>query len=128
MTEAELRTIFEDLRKEVERVLSCHFKLKYVIDDPKKYPKARDYAMTDGYTVFLAPKILKANLSRVQGLLRHEMGHAVFLQAGWHDHTERQTDKMAEVLFGDVIYYDKEDIQTIEAKGNKTPRPSYLHK
>jgi predicted metal-dependent peptidase len=126
MNETEIKKIFEKLRKEVELVLSCHFHIKCNIDYEGKYPKKRDYAMTSGEEVFLSPKILKADVNRVQGLLRHELGHAVLMQAGLYEHSERQVDKLAEVLFGDVIYYDQDDIQTINSKNGVSPRPSYL--
>ena len=121
---AEIEHIFETLRLQVEDVLDCHFPVKCVIDHKKRYPKNRNYAMTSGDIVFLSPKIFKADENRVQALLRHELGHAVLMQAGLHDHTETQVDALAEALFGDRIYYDEEDIQTLAL--GKYPRPNHL--
>lgn len=120
----EIKNIFETLRLEVEDVLDCHFHVECVIDHKKRYPENRNYAMTNGYIIFLSPKILMADENRVQALLRHEMSHAVLMQAGLHEHTEKQVDALAEVLFGDRIYYDEEDIQTLAL--GKYPRPNYL--
>ncbi len=124
MNKTDILLVFESLRREIEQVLSCHFYVSCIIDYKNKYPRARDYAMTDGFIVYLSPKILKAELPRVHGLLRHELGHAVLMQAGLHEHTERQVDQLAEALFGDIIYYDEDDIQTIIP--GITPRPKHL--
>jgi len=124
MKKSDILLVFDELRRQTEDVLDCPFHVNCIIDYKNKYPTARDYAMTNGFVVYLSPKILQADLPRVHGLLRHELGHAVLMQAGLHEHTERQVDQLAEALFGDVIYYDDEEIQTIE-KGT-SPRPKHL--
>jgi hypothetical protein len=94
------------------------------IDYRGAYPDVRNYAKTDGYVIYVSPKILSAEEHRIEGLLRHEFAHVVFIQSGNHHHTETETDKLAEDLFGDVILYDDDDVQSILY--GRAPRPSYL--
>lgn len=101
-----------------------HVHVSVLIDYDGDYPKPRDFAKTTGDVIYFSPKILDAAPLRVEGLLRHELAHVVFMQSGNFDHTERETDALAEELFGDYIYYDAQDVQTL-APG-KRPRPHYL--
>ena len=66
--------------------------------------------------------------SRIEGLLRHELAHAVLLHTGDLEHTERDADDVAEALFSSPLYYDEEDVQTTDpsAPGARRPRPFYL--
>lgn len=66
--------------------------------------------------------------SRVEGLLCHELAHAVLLHTGDLEHTERDADDVAEALFGSPLFYDEEDVQTTDqsAPGARRPRPAYL--
>jgi hypothetical protein len=98
--------------------------VEIVLDVDGSYPKARDFAKTTGDVIYFSPKILRAPPARIEGLLRHELAHVVFMQAGNLDHTEREADALAEELFGDNIYYDAEDVQTILP--GRRPRPHYL--
>lgn len=116
--------VFKTLKARLEKLAGKKIDVELVIDRERAYPKPRDYAQTDGYTIFVSPKILKAERHRVEGLLRHEFAHVVFLQSGNHKHTERETDKLAEELFGDTILYDDDDIQSVLY--GRAPRPSYL--
>ena len=101
------------------------------IGDCSDFPKPRDYAYSawDGEQALIvfAPKVLKANKSRQDALIRHELGHALLQSAGL-DHSERECDAVAERVFGDKIYYDSDDVQTLnpKARGARRPRPSYL--
>ncbi len=99
--------------------------------EPSEFPKNRDYAYslyTNGRAhIVFAPKVLHAHRSRQDALIRHELAHAV-LQNAELDHNERECDATAERIFGDFIYYDAEDIQTLDAQapGARRPRPDYL--
>lgn len=99
-------------------------RVQIVLDPGGSYPKARDFAKTTGSVVYFSPKILHATPARVEGLLRHELAHVVFMQSGDFDHTEREADALAEHLFGDFIYYDDQDVQSILP--GRRPRPEYL--
>ena len=77
--------------------------------------------------ITIAPRMLTASRERQEGVLRHEIGHALLLL---HDvdpatHNELACDEAARLLFGAPIYYDEEDVQTTDPTGT-TPRPSYL--
>ena len=100
--------------------------ISLVIDKDGKYPEVRDFAKTDGVTIYFSPKILKCSDNRFQALLRHELGHAILMALDREDHSEVDADLTAEVCFGDKIYYDDEDVQTLE--NGRYPRPSYLPK
>jgi hypothetical protein len=97
---------------------------------------ARAYAfcedLDDGsFRIAVAGKMNDASTtddSRVEGLLRHELAHAVLLHGGDLEHTERDADEVAEALFGSPLYYDEDDVQTTDpsALGARRPRPEYL--
>lgn len=97
---------------------------------------ARAYAfcedLEDGaFRIAIAGKLNDPNLaddSRVEGLLRHELAHAVLLHTGDTEHTERDADDVAEALFGSPLFYDADDVQTTDpsAPGARRPRPAYL--
>lgn len=95
-----------------------------VIDNLGSYPNPRDYAKTTGRVIYFSPKILKASEDRLQGLLRHELAHALLMQNGDVNHSEIYADETAEICFGMPIYYDTQDVQCIS--GGVRPRPSYL--
>lgn len=86
--------------------------------------RRRAYACTDGYTVWVRPKLLKASPERVDGILMHELAHCWCIQHGHEEHTERECDDVARELFGEVIRYDDDDVQT--TGDGVTPRPAYL--
>lgn len=88
-----------------------------------------------------APKILEARPARVDGVVRHELGHVVDFCAQaplldrWAQargvalpHTvERRADKIAEAIWGTPIYYDTElFVQTTSPRGALKARPSHL--
>lgn len=78
----------------------------------------------EGYEIHVAPKLLFSSVHRMQGIIAHEIGHAILLHVGVDEHTERDADRMAEQVFDVKIAYDSEDVQTT-AYGVR-PRPSYL--
>ena len=124
MTKSTVYEVFETLKSRLEALAGRPIEVSLKIDYVGSYPKVRNYAQTNGETIYVSPKILKAERHRVEGLLRHEFAHVVFIQSGNHHHTETETDKLAEDLFGDVILYDDDDVQSILY--GRAPRPSYL--
>lgn len=99
------------------------FDIPIVIDREGSYPQKRDFAKTDGMAIYFSPKILKAGSSRVDGLLRHELAHAILMNEGLH-HSEADTDRIAEWAFGDFIFYDEDGVQS--TLGGTRPRPAHL--
>ncbi len=116
------------------------------------YPMPRNYAFYvqpnhaaefggDGRTglILVAPKMLEATKDRAEGVLRHEFGHAMDLQANkvpqllpkfaqdhacWQPGKERRADALAESLWGTPIYYDSLLVQCLSH--GITPRPTFL--
>ena len=102
------------------RRITCEFRID---DTPNKFPKARDFAYTDGECIYFSPKIRVASLPRIKGLVRHEIAHVLFMQEGTA-HSETDADDLAFIVFGSPIYYDQSDIQTVLA--GTSPRPARL--
>ena len=101
------------------------------IGDASDFPEPRDYAYSawggGRALIVFAPKILRANTARQDALIRHELGHALLQSAGL-EHSEAECDAVAERVFGDLIYYDSDNVQTLNAnaKGARRPRPAHL--
>lgn len=103
-----------------KRRIPCEFRID---DTPNKFPKARDFAYTDGECIYFSPKIRAASLPRIKGLVRHEIAHVLFMQEGTA-HSETDADDLAFIVFGSPIYYDTSHIQTVLA--GTSPRPAHL--
>lgn len=89
-------------------------------------PAPRDlawYETSDG-TVNLMEKALAGPSGRVEGLLAHELGHALDADAS-RPYAERRADALAKRVLGVPIRYDKDDVQNL--KHGATPRPARLH-
>lgn len=116
--------VFNKLKVHIEKRSGRPLMVSLVVDYERSYPKPRDYAQTDGSVIYVSPKMLLAEQHRVEGLLRHEFAHVVFIQSGNWNHSEREADLLAEELFGAKILYDSDDIQSISH--GRAPRPNYL--
>ena len=140
----------DDATEPSDRVQSCFDALLSVVQD--HYPSLRCFVEVDesagerggeactrayafcedledgSFRIAVAGKMNDADDSRVEGLLQHELAHAVLLHTGDLDHTERDADEVAAGLFGTPIYYDEDDVQTTDpsAPGARKPRPHYL--
>ena len=96
----------------------------------KDFPNRRDFAYTffpdsgQPYELVVSPRLKNQSPSRVIAIIRHEVAHAVLHESGEENHTERETDRMAEEIWGQKIYYDDEDVQTLEV--GTRPRPDHL--
>lgn len=125
-----LFNLFDQRRKQAAKV-NPGLRVTLTIGDAEGFPKARDYAYSawDGRIseIVFAPKVLSAKMARVDALMRHELAHAILQNAGL-EHTEAECDAVAEKVFGDPIYYDADDVQTLDAHapGARRPRPAYL--
>jgi hypothetical protein len=113
--------------------LSCTIEVDEAAGERGGHACNRAYAfcedLDDGsFRIAVAHKLNDADDSRVEGLLRHELAHAVLLHTGDLEHTERDADEVAEALFGSPLFYDEEDVQTTDqsAPGARRPRPPYL--
>jgi len=140
MSEARLVRIFDRLQQETQTLMP-DFRVRLLLGHPSDYPHKRNCAMCmyldtpqgRQIDIFVAPKVLKMDRGRQEGLLRHELGHAVEFHLGtdrlhqWMPNlpagVERRADAVAERLYGRPIYYDHDLIQTI----NRGVRPRPVH-
>tara|TARA_R110000751_G_scaffold12475_2_gene42864 strand:- start:3497 stop:3907 length:411 start_codon:yes stop_codon:yes gene_type:complete len=97
---------------------------------------ARQFAYFDyhDYVLGVAPKLNKQSDDRIRALIRHELGHGVEALYAYSTverrigvpilTPERYADAVAEAIWGDTIWYDADDIQTLER--GVSPRPRRL--
>ena len=97
---------------------------------------ARQFAYFDyqDYVLGVAPKLNKQSDDRIRALIRHELGHGVEALYAYSTverrigvpilTPERYADAVAEAIWGDTIWYDSDDIQTLER--GVSPRPRRL--
>jgi precorrin-2 methylase len=98
------------------------------------------YCVDDGEGIFIvvAPKLSRGSESRIQAILRHELAHALEFEVGekrlremaasdgkkLHRGAERRADQVAEIIWGDPIFYDNIEVQTLDR--GTYPRPIHL--
>lgn len=95
--------------------------------EPSEFPALRDHAYcidTKPPTIVYAPKLARASEERIEGVLRHEFGHALAFHVFTPDHAERDADIVAALVFGTPIRYDADDVQTTGE--GVSPRPARL--
>ncbi len=83
-----------------------------------------------GIAIAFAPEVERLPERNIEGLLLHEMGHAIDFRyedarRGLHEDVERRADELAERTFGKVIRYDSRLVQCTGARGT-APRPPGL--
>ncbi len=89
---------------------------------PSSFPNLRDCAYTDGYTIYVSPKLSDLPTENQIAVLAHEVAHCYLMQVEKVEHTEDDADNLVYKLFGFPIYYDHNDIQTTEKTGRSRPR------
>lgn len=125
----DLEAIFLDLHAAACARLGEDFYVALDVGEAREFPKRRNMAYCMGgkggdLCIVVAPKLANCgDLDRIEGVLRHEFGHAALWHLG-RDHSERDADAMGERLFGAPIYYDSEEVQSL-APGVR-PRPAHL--
>ena len=131
-TMLDLEDTFASLHAVASDRLGDEFFVNLQVGKAKDFPAPRNMAYTTrdrhgDIVVVVAPKLAVCeDMNRVEGVLRHEFGHAALWHMDKETHSERDADSMGENLFGAPIYYDAEDVQTL-AHGNR-PRPTHLPK
>ena len=129
-TELPLLSCFLRLHARASELAGPHFEVTLAEGAPHEFPAPRSMAYchrdddSGDLTVVVAPRLVTGNLDRIEGVLRHEFGHALLFFWGYPQHGERDADSLAENVFGDPIYYDRETVQTI--RGGTRPRPAHL--
>jgi len=128
--EDSLRPCFLRLHARASELAGPYFDVALAVGDPSEFPMARNMAYchheeeSGDLTIVVAPKLARGSRERIEGVLRHEFGHALLFFWGYPDHGERDADNLAENVFGDPIYYDRATVQTL--RGGTRPRPAYL--
>ena len=126
MSRKSVRNIFDSLVRRARREGLLSGKSPRLVWGPaSEFPKARNYAYTDGRVVTVAPKMARASAARVRALLAHEIAHVVHQRAGL-SHSELETDKVGEYILGERIGYTRKD--DVQEAGLKRKRPRYLPK
>jgi len=115
------------LLRDVQRFLG-ELRVRLAVGHAHAFPKPRDFAYAcavgDDVLIVVAPHFHKQSPDRIEAVLRHEFGHVLQIARG-HGFTEREADLLAERVWGDRIYYDDEDVQTLVP--GVAPRPRHLH-
>lgn len=109
------------------RAADPDFDAVLLVNEDAAKPCCRQFAYCEDTTpaqITVAPRLEAGGTARIEGVLRHELGHAALFFAGKAAHTEREADAAALRLWGDPIRYDSEDVQTIGL--GATPRPAHL--
>lgn len=130
MTPTQARRIFEEerqtfVRAGFDRATTVRLKIT-----PKHFLEctvARDLAWYDpeDHTIYLVKRALLCSKAALQGVLRHELGHAVDPRID-DPGAEARADRLAEQATGQPMRYTKDDIQN--ARFGKIGRPSWLPK
>jgi len=120
-----VHAIFDRLSKQARSTVGSSFRPRLYIGNRAEFPESRNFAYcTDGLIIVVAPKMVKSANHRIEGVLGHELGHAILFYFGRLDHSERDADDMAERVFGKTILYDRDTVQSTEH--GVCPRPSFL--
>ena len=119
--------------------------ITYDIGDSPLFASPRRYASTTGdggntCRIRFPPRIVDLPIEQVDAVIRHELGHVVdfivpFMELeewaksqGCEDlpsTPERKADALAELIWGERIFYDSALIQTFSPDGI-SPRPEHL--
>ncbi len=140
------KSTYRRLHRDVQDVVGRDFRVPLVVGDPDQFPRARNMAYCmyrDGNAgreidIVAAPKLLRGHDDRIEAIFRHELAHAIEFHVGEHQlremaaadghdlprGAERRADRVAEIIWGDPIYYDEILVQTL-GRGIR-PRPRHL--
>lgn len=121
-----VQTAFRRLRARALEVYPA-FDIVIRMGEPSEFPARRDYAYCIDVkppAIVYAPKLERADAARIEGVIRHEFGHALAFHVYTPDHSERDADTVAAFVLGALIRYDADDVQTTGE--GVTPRPRRL--
>lgn len=113
----------------MKRLLPPGWTLRFEIGPASDFPEARNMAYTavdrkGVVRVVMAQKLIDGPQSRLRAVIFHEAAHVYKMTRGI-EHTEDETDRLAERLFRTSISYDAADVQTTR-KGTHRRRPHWL--
>jgi len=147
MNHERAKRAYRRLHRDVQSVVGGDFHVPLVVGNPDAFPQARNMAFcayrdgNDGrreISIVVAPKLLRGDSDRVGAIFRHELAHAVEFHLGEDElrrmarldgealprGPEQRADRVAEIIWGDPIYYDDILVQTL-GRGIR-PRPKHL--
>lgn len=147
MKNEDAKKLYEGLHRDVQNVVGADFRVPLVVGKPDEFPMPRNMAYcayrdhnSGRREIFIvvAPKLIKSSKARVSAILRHELAHAIEFHIGENEvrsmagrdgHTlppgpERRADRIAEIIWGEPLYYDDILVQTLN-RGTR-PRPRHL--
>lgn len=147
MTNDDAKKLYKGLHRDVQSIVGADFRVPLVVGKPDEFPMPRNMAYcayrdhdSGRREIFIvvAPKLIKSSKARVNAILRHELAHAIEFHIG-EDAVrgmagrdgyklpagpERRADRIAEIIWGDPLYYDDILVQTLD-RGTR-PRPRHL--
>lgn len=99
--------------------------------------RAFGYFDPETNTIGISPRLLEQPAGRIAGVVRHEIGHLVHDSVGrmglmrhlgqLASSDEVLADQLAEYIWGSPLFYDAEDVQTVDPmKAYSRVRPTYL--
>ncbi len=147
MKRDDAKRMYRRLHRDVQSIVGADFSVPLVVGNPKWFPERRNMAFCSyrdhnagkrDIEIVIAPKLLRSHPDRIEAIFRHELAHAAEFHAGEHElrkmakldgetlprGPERRADRVAEIIWGDPIYYDEILVQTLS--GGTRPRPRHL--
>jgi hypothetical protein len=120
---------FSELHDIAQEQLGDGFRVAFAKGVASDFPEKRNMAYCVKFPdktmcIVVAPKMETARLDQIEGVLRHEFGHAALFFCEQMNHGERDADEAARVLFGKRIRYDDDLIQSTTT--GVCPRPAHL--
>lgn len=127
MNERDFRSLFARERARFARHYPRVAQTMLLISQEEHGTHYRDvaYSSTVGKkpAVVFVSRALRFDRGRLVAIVRHELAHCCNMRL-----SERDTDRLAERIGGEQIWYDRMDLQTVTPKrGAKRVRPEYLH-
>ena len=118
--------------------------ITYDVGDSPLFDSPRRYASTTGdggnsCHIRFPPRIVDLPISQVDAVIRHELGHVADFIVPYMEleewaqaqgmslpsTPERKADALAELIWGEKIYYNEALVQTFDSSGT-APRPEQL--
>jgi hypothetical protein len=147
MKRDDAKRMYRRLHRDAQSIVGTDFSVPLIVGNPKWFPESRNMAFCAyrdhnagkrDIEIVVAPKLLRSKPERVEAIFRHELAHAAEFHLGEHElrkmaaldgetlppGPERRADKVAEIIWGEPIYYDEILVQTLS--GGKRPRPRHL--
>lgn len=147
MKNEDAKKLYKGLHRDVQSIVGADFRVPLVVGKSSEFPDRRNmaYCAYRDYnsgkreiSIVVAPKLVSSSKARVSAILRHELAHAIEFHLGEDEvrgmarrnneklppGPERRADRIAEIIWGEPLYYDDILVQTLN-RGTR-PRPRHL--